>query len=173
MEKKIFIALLLVMLTLGANAQYVSGLDETDLIGKWDVVSIDGNLDDFFIEGTPEYFNFTNRYSTIKTTSHYYYYKGFFVSNGNTKLHLVATGDEYWVNLKIYRYSYIDNVGDMVLKTYDNSCTITLAKNGISGVNSAKVNPNQQGSTMYDLQGRRVENPKGVYIQSGKKYVGK
>ena len=56
-------------------------------------------------------------------------------------------------------------------KTSATAASISLRLDGATGIENSTLNP-QSSTVVYDLMGRRVENPsKGVYIVNGKKVV--
>ena len=60
----------------------------------------------------------------------------------------------------------------MTLKTYDGKGLVQLKRVDTSNVDATQVK-RKNDSKKYDLQGKKVEDPEGIYIQNGQKYIAK
>jgi len=108
---------------------------------------------------------------------------GYVITDGGYgyKLHLFSGKDfdgnpEFtMVNLSI---GYYKDAGDLFFAPFDTydqliQYAVMHKKDAPSGVRTANVEKTATDSTKYNLNGMPVENPQGIYIQSGKKKVAK
>jgi hypothetical protein len=176
--KKLFLAIAFLTLGMSANAQgIISDLDEEILIGTWGVTDMIGQFSSFnhedrdktvtaitFADG-----NYTTMtYADGSTTM----FKGFWVSRGQTEkyyLHLAPwNGGNFFVNFRILQFSN----GIMQIASYDYTGTMTLVKEGSSGIRATRSDAT--GGKAYRLNGTpATESDKGIVIQNGKKTVRK
>lgn len=169
--KKVFMVMVMALMSLGAQAQTFYGkVDETDLLGSWEVTSIAGTYP-YTQNYVPIGFKFGYDGSCQKVISknESLTFRAFFISNGD-KLHII---DCYW---NMICEAYIVKEFDeetMVLSSLDKICTISLKKTSTS-VYSARMNSTQNNDgTKYNVQGVKVEDPEGIYIQNGQKFIAK
>lgn len=170
MTKKLFLALLLAMLSLGINAQsvgYKGIIDEYELQGSWVTDSCSGKI--VSLDGVPEYFSLGQYASQLYGVSTDATLNEWFISNGN-KLHWKLSDGKtiYFVIM-----NYDAGKKAMTLKTFDDACTMYVHQwQSATAISSAKIVDNND-TRKYDLQGRQVYKPKGVYIQGGQKFISK
>ena len=171
--KKVFIILMMALMSLGAQAQlvgYQGHVDEYDIQGRWAVTSIEGRL--IQVNGEFAYLSFSGN-----SAGRVYMKQGddlffilWFISNSN-KLH-IQLNDGHILNFVIADYQKGEK-DYMKLKSFDDACTIELKMDWpVNHVNSPRLYENSS-STQYNLQGLKVEDPDGVYIQNGKKFIAK
>lgn len=169
--KKVFIIMMMALMSLGAQAQTFYGkVDETDLLGSWEVTSISGSYP-YTSYYVPLGFKFGYDGSCQKVISpnESLTFRAFFISNGD-KLHII---DCYW-NMICEAYIVKEfDTETMVLNSLDKICTIELKKTSTS-IYSARMNSekNKDGDK-YTIQGLKTEDPEGIYIQNGKKFIAK
>jgi hypothetical protein len=60
----------------------------------------------------------------------------------------------------------------MTLKTYDGKGLAQLKRVDTSNVGATQVQ-RKKDSKKYNLQGVKVDDPEGIYIQNGQKYIAK
>ena len=170
MTKKIFLALILAMLTLGINAQsvgYKGVIDEYKLQGSWVTDSCSGKI--VSLDGVPDHFSLSQYSSNLWGVSTDARLDEWFISNGN-KMHWKLSDGKtiYFVIM-----DYDDAKKTMTLKTFDDACTMYVHQwQSATAISSAKIVDNND-TRKYDLQGRQVYEPKGVYIQGGQKFISK
>ncbi len=181
------LSLLSLALFMSASAQQ---FDEADLIGKWDVVSITGELPlgiisftslelgDGFYERVDYTYNevYTGYNSGVVRKMKYiepdegnptydYWIVDFFICNNN-KLH-IQIGDDWTLRFVINEMTKTD----LSLSTYDKSCTVTLKRTNATNITEASQPINN--SNTYNLNGQIVEQmePNNVYIKNGIKVM--
>lgn len=179
--KKILIAFAFLALGLSAKAQYVSNLDEIELLGTWDVTDVNGEI---MVSGVPE----TVASITFNDGKNSFMY---FESNNATDIPVYTVGGtttgRYTLHL-IRRYEYnsdytglsslnfeVYQFGNnlMTLRTYDKSVTIKLKKQTTNGISAATAAQKQSGKA-YTLDGMTAtDTTKGIIIQNGKKKIRK
>lgn len=168
--KKFLMIAAMALMSVQLQAQsvgYTGYIDEIDLAGLWSVESVEGNI---YGDTDFDYFNL-NSYGYGKM------YKGadtplissYAVTNSN-KLHINFYDAPSWCFV-ILEYNSV-SPRYMKLMTYDGKCTMewkqTSSTNDVREMEAEKT-----GSDMFNLQGVKIKHPEGVYIQNGKKYVGK
>lgn len=170
--KKVFIIMMMALMSHGAQAQsvgYMGTIDETDLIGKWVVSSVSGNYP-YDNSRYPTQFSFSSDGSFQENRGNGYYeqFRAFFITNGN-KLHI--TSGYYNFNAEVFIIDEYYSNGYLTLKSLDRTFTMYLNK-APSSVNATRQEV-KSDSTIHNLQGMKIDKPEGVYIQNGKKFVAK
>jgi len=172
---------------------YAQNYDETELIGKWDVTSITGQVNNDVISFESLYLGDTlvtqgvddcwlsagylTKFKVYDGDSEAYnpqdtytYDKepisDFFISNNN-KLHFVTLDNSNQIRLVIKGWA--NDV--MKLESYDGKTKIELKKDK-SAVKSVMAEIQSDG-VLYDVQGHRVkQTEKGnIYIQDNRKFI--
>lgn len=179
--KRILMLLFASVCTLCALAQTY---DETDLVGKWNVTSMTGNVNNCIISFESIYFGDTrvvedgdewlcagclgecktnDEDGAIWTWTKMPIFD-FFVSNNN-KLHINAFDG----NIRLVIKEWKDGV--MKLETYDGKTKIELKKD-TSAVNSV-VTETPDNRSIYDINGRKVRTTEkgNVYIKGRNKFI--
>lgn len=174
--KKILIAFAFLALGLSAKAQYVSNLDEIELLGTWDVTDVNGEimgLSDIvtsmtFNDGKDSFVEFSQNHVERVPV---YIVGG--TATGRYTLHFLKTlgYDGYHglssVNFEVYQSG--NNL--MTLRTYDKSVTIKLKKQTTNGISATTAAQKQSGKA-YTLDGMETTpTAKGIIIQDGKKHI--
>lgn len=182
--KKLFL-FFSILFAMSANAQ---NIDETELLGKWNVSSKTGTLPLDIINFTGfvfGYTTFTDDYYRKYDYSGYitgyekdYGDKGsadaedvpitdFFISN-NDKLHIGVTWESTVLRFIIESLTETS----MTLKTYDGQCSISLTKDNSAAVRSTIIN-HTDDTSIYNLAGKKVKKitSDGVYIKMGQKNI--
>lgn len=175
---KILIAFVFIFIGMSANAQYVSNLDEIELLGTWNVTDMNGEIT---IAGEPETIT-SITFNDGKNS--YLYFDGNTVeaiqvytvggtATGCYTLHLLKTigYDGYHglssVNFEICQFGN----NTMTLRTYDKNVTIKLKKQTASSVSSVEAVTETNDKT-YTVDGvEATVNTKGIVIQDGKKHI--
>ena len=169
MKKVLFIMAVALMSTV-VRAQsdgFTGSIDEYDLQGTWRVTGIEGYL--LQLDKDPEFFSLSgNQAGRILKNGEDLFVNGWFISNNN-KLHLVISNGA-WLNFVIQEYS--KDEGYMKLKSFDDHCVMSWSLQNYSSVPSLSVD-NKKDSPRYSINGIRNDNPDGVYIQNGKKFIAK
>lgn len=170
---------LIFMLLISVVSVKAQSYDEVDLIGKWYFISKPSSFPLGIKDFNGFYLGYTSLEGRKDEVSGYfidldkYPYNhnerilDFFISNNN-KLHIII-GDDFCLR---YVIEYLTE-SQMKLKAYDGSYSFIMGKDtSTTGVRSAIQNQ-PTDSTVYDLNGKKVENIKtnGIYIQSGQKKV--
>lgn len=182
--KKVFIVLVMALMSLGAQAQDEDvdiDIDESVLLGHWESM---GTLLRFSEEGYLWIRGFTFNSEGLSYIEVYndegqfvlpYNCSDYFVSNQN-KLHFVPDGSQNTLYQKfvIERfYKRWDDYLIMVLRRFGDQYSYSFRKKiESSSVNSAKLTQQYSGDK-YNLQGMKVEDPEGIYIQNGQKFIAK
>lgn len=149
---------------------YQGHVDEYDIQGRWAVSSIEGRLIQF--DGDFEYVSFSGN-----SAGRFFMKQGddlffilWFISNSN-KLH-IQLKDGHVLNFVIVDYQKGEK-DYMKLKSFDDACSIELNMdwpvNHVRTTRFCESNP----SVRYSLQGLKVDDSDGVYIQNGKKFIAK
>ena len=170
--KKVFFILIAALMSLGAQAQsvgYMGTIDETDLIGTWDVSSVSGTYP-YNRTKTPTQFKFSSdgSFTEIRDYTSAEQFRAFFITNGN-KLHINSGYNNFNAKAFIIEDYYTNSY--MTLKSLDRTFTMHLNKT-TSSVNAARYEV-VGDSAMHNLQGIKIDSPEGIYIQNGKKFVAK
>lgn len=179
--KKILFLFAFLVLGVTAKAQYVSNLDEIELLGTWNVTTTNGEI---MVSGHPErvasitfndgqnsFMSFESNNSTIIPV---YTVGG--TATGRYTLHLIRRyeyNSDYTslssLNFEVYQFGS----NTMTLRTYDKSVTIKLEKQSASSVSSVKADAKTTGKS-YTLDGMTAtDTTKGIIIQNGKKKIRK
>ena len=174
--KKVFIILMMALMSLDAQAQQ---LEETSLLGKWKIWELE-NYDGFFrgYGDAAEYLEFFDD-GTAKATFFNGYqitFTGFWLSNG--------VWHEMVLNLLLGQNApvYIDKLiidkvlptGEPTTITFKNFKKTSVAIYKKESSNEVRAIENDKSnSKKYNLQGMKVEDPEGIYIQNGQKYIAK
>lgn len=166
-------------LGMSAKAQYVSNLDEIELLGTWDATDVDGEIS---ISGKPETIT-SITFNDGKNSFMYFdgnsteiipiYIVGG-TATGRYTLHLIRRKEynsDYTglsaINFEVYQFGN----NTMTLRTYDKSVTIHLKKQTASSVSSVEADAKASGKA-YTLGGvETTPTAKGIVIQDGKKHV--
>ena len=174
--KKVFIIIMMALMSLGAFAQQ---LEESSLIGKWEVFDAE-NEGDFFrgCDNAAEFFEFFDD-GTAKATMFGGYtitYTGFWLSNGNwhemcLNLLLGQNAPVYIDKLVIDKVVPLGEPTTITLKSFKGKSYAVYKKVETASVRSIEMEKNNKSK--FNLQGMKVEDPEGVYIQNGKKFVAK
>ena len=172
--KKVFMFLMMALMSLGAQAQslgYTGYVDEKDLLGKWVIFNAEGDWETLKKPSAelPDmnitfYENGEADLGGIDRGPNYVL--DWFISNSN-KLHFITLNKA--VRFIIWNYTK-DEL--LVLRAFDKSIFLHFKKENSSAVQSTRgdvFNDNQK----YNLQGVKVENPEGIYIQNGQKFIAK
>ena len=163
--------MVMALTSLVAQAQecgYTGYIDELDLIGKWSAYDYEGDVSKFGGEVKFEYMalDFKESGEVIANGFDLGWISDYFISNTN-KLHFVIAA-------KSRRYIIWDYIKDeiLVLGTFDRQNLLFLRK-----INSASIrkvtNTINIDNAKYNLQGVKVDDPEGIYIQNGQKYIAK
>ena len=149
---------------------YQGHVDEYDIQGRWSVTSLEGSL--IQMDGEFEYISFSGnqagRFFMKKGEDNFFVL--WFISNNN-KLH-IQLNDGHVLNFVIVDYQKGEK-DYMKLKSFDDACTIELKMDWpVNHVNTQRLSENIP-STKYNLQGLKVEDSEGVYIQNGRKIIAK
>lgn len=178
---KRFFIILMCFVCITAKAQnYITNLDDTALLGTWNVVGQLGNFKfDYeydgkaaksiqFSDGNYTTITFVDGINTTNCT-----FKGYWISTAQTDkyfLHLAPWNSaQSIINFRIVSF---DN-GAMTLTTYDNNGTLYLEKDNAAAIRSTKTDNVIKGKT-YTLNGTQLpsgDDAKGVIIQNGKKVI--
>lgn len=181
--KRILLLLFASVCTLCALAQTY---DETDLVGKWNVTSMTGNVNNCIISFESIYFGDTrvvedgdewlcagclgecktnDEDGAIETWSRMPIFD-FFISNNN-KLHLNTFVGSNEIRLVIKEWKD----GVMKLETYDGKTKIELKKD-TSAVNSV-VTETPDNTSIFDIKGSKVRTTEkgNVYIKGRNKFI--
>ena len=178
--KKLFL-FFSILFAMSANAQ---NIDETKLLGKWDVGSITGDLP---LDLSSNLAGFVFGYTKLNIDGKMRNYSGYIIGyekDGKTDHEDVPIRDFFISNNnKLHIYEIYQNAvlrfiiesmteTTMTLKTYDGQCLISLTKDNSSEVKSAIINQTDDTS-IYNLAGQKVENitSDGIYIKMGQKKV--
>lgn len=177
--KKILIAFAFLALGLSAKAQYVSNLDEIELLGTWDVTDVNGEIMGIsdivtsmtFNDGKDSFVEFSQNHVERVPV---YIVGG--TATGRYTLHLIRRyeyNSDYTslssLNFEVYQFGN----NTMTLRTYDKSVTIKLEKQSTSSVSSVKADAKASGKA-YTLDGKNAtDTTKGIIIQNGKKKIRK
>lgn len=170
--KKVFIVLMMVLLAANVNAQDHYLVSEEKLSGEWKLDWYAGDWESS-TWGVPQKLGLFNGKQGYYNGNKSQYVVGWFVSNYN-KLHLVhdRSYDGYtgisFSDFIIVNYSE----ETMTLKTYDGKGLVQLKRVDTSNLGSIQVQ-RKKDSMKYDLQGKKVEDPEGIYIQNGQKFIAK
>ncbi len=177
--RKMLLAFAFLALGMSAKAQYVSNLDEIELLGTWDVTNVNGEI---MVSGHPETvasitFNdgknsFVNFESNSSAIIPVYTVGG--TATGRYTLHLIRRYEydsDYTglssLNFEVYQFGN----NTMTLRTYDKSITISLKKQTASSVSSVEANAKASGKA-YTMNGVETSpSTKGIVIQDGKKRI--
>lgn len=174
--KKLLMAFAFLALGMSAKAQYVSNLDEIELLGTWDVTDVDGEIMGIsdivtsmtFNDGKDSFVEFSQNHVERVPV---YIVGG--TATGRYTLHFLKTlgYDGYHglssVNFEVYQFGN----NTMTLRTYDKSVTIHLKKQTASSVSSVEADAKASGKA-YTLGGiETTPTAKGIVIQDGKKHV--
>ena len=179
--KKLLFLFAFLALGMSAKAQYVANLDEIELLGKWDVTDVDGEI---MVSGHPEtvtsitfrdgknsFMSFESNHPCLIPV---YTVGG--TATGRYTLHLISTSEydtDYkgLSSLNFEVYQFVNN--SMTLRTYDKSVTIKLEKRSASSVSSVKTDAKASGK-VYTIDGMNAtDTTKGIIIQNGKKKIRK
>lgn len=169
--KKIIFLLAMTLMGLYAQAQlvgYQGHVDEYDIQGRWVVSSFEGWL--IQIDREFEYISFSGNQPgrLLMKTGDDIFISQWYISNSN-KLHVVLS-DGHVLYFVITDYAKGEQ-DVMKLKSFDDACTIELKMDcPINHVNTPRFNENSSSSP-YNLQGMKIEDPDGIYIQNGRKYI--
>lgn len=185
--------LILLFVSVCAVYTYAQNYDETELLGKWDVTSMTGQVNNSVISfeslylgdtlvtlGVDDWWLSAGYFTNLKVyddeseaynpQNTYTYDKApvadFFISNNN-KLHLFASWSSNLIRLIIKEWS--NDV--MKLESYDGKTKIELKKDK-SAVRSVMSDTPEDGK-MYDVKGHNVtKTEKGnIYIQNNHKFI--
>ena len=183
--------LMLFFVSVCAISSYAQTYDENDLLGKWDVTSVTGQVNNCVIsfeslylgdtlvtQGEDDWWLAAGYFTKFKVYEDGEAYNpqntytcekvpvfDFLISNNN-KLH-IYTDDSNKIRLVIREWK--DNV--MKLESYDGTTKIELTKD-MSAVKSVISEPSRD-SELYDIQGHKVtQTEKGnIYIRSNRKFI--
>lgn len=172
MKRMIFLAAM-AMACICVKAQFIT---ESDLIGKWELEEGDeyaGPTSLWFKEdGTCVYTDFQGTLNC----------EGFVVSSTGQTLHLFSKNNfagntEFtMINLRLEKVGAVDDTyrTKLLLGSYDGKSWHSKFGKVVdnSAVRSITADP-ARGTKKYDLRGIATDSPKGVYIQDGKKAIGK
>ncbi len=171
--KKVFIVMVMALLSLGAQAQslgYTGFVDEKDLLGKWVIFNAEGDWESLKKPSAelPDmnitfYENGEADLGGIDRGSNYVY--DWFISNSN-KLHFITLNKA--VRFIIWNYTK-DEL--LVLRAFNKSIFLHFKKDNSSNVSSVRIN--KTDNQKYNIQGVKVEDPEGIYIQNGQKFIAK
>lgn len=107
-----------------------------------------------------------------------YEFTAFFVSDTD-KLHLISKMPTQWHSvtfvIKWLEYDRNNNQCILHLRPLGSSKSddyLFYRSGGINSVTSAKTE-NSSSNRKYSLSGAEVDNPEGIYVQNGKKYIAK
>lgn len=182
--KKIFIFIALCVCALTSKTQVIAGLDETVLLGEWNVTgnmgfipSLGGNRPKSitFNDGK----NSNIQYRENEVPAKYTIFAGYWIggtATGKYTLHLLSRFDynSGYTGLSMVNFVITNFTGDeMTLQTYDGSCWLELVKSN-SGIDDVNADTPEASSALYNLKGMAVKNPAapGIYIQGdGKKVI--
>ena len=170
--KKVLFVLMMALMSLGAQAQefgYSGYVDESDLTGKWSACKYEGDLSAFHC--SDRYFDITSitfkEDGTIWSTGFDIGWPlDWFISNNN-KIHFIITNHVF----KFIIWEYVKNE-KLVLATFDKKNFLYLQKDEPASVRSM-TKEEIPDSNKYNLQGMKVEDPEGIYIQNGQKFIAK
>lgn len=186
--------LLLLFVSVCAACTYAQNYDETELLGKWDVASITGQVnnevisfeslylgDTIVTQGVDDWWPAAGYFTKFKVydfdeETHnpqgtYTYDKepisDFFISNNN-KLHIVTFPD-LCNQIRLVIKEWTNDV--MKLESYDGETKIELKKDK-SAVKLVMAEIQSDG-VLYDVQGHKVkQTEKGnIYIQNNRKFI--
>lgn len=184
--------LLLFFVSVCAISSYAQTYDGTNLLGKWDVTSVTGQVNNCVIsfeslylgdalvtQGEDDWWLAAGYFTNLKVydqdedvynpQSTYTYDKvpifDFFISNNN-KLHIYSDSAN---QIRLVIKEWKDNV--IKLETYDGKTKIELTKD-MSAVKSVISDTSRDGG-LYDVQGHKVtQTEKGnIYIRNNRKFV--
>ena len=170
--KKVFIVLMMALLAANVNAQDHYLVSEEKLSGEWKLDWYAGDWENS-TWGVPKKIGLNNGKQSYYDGNKSQYVVGWFVSNYN-KLHLVhdRSYDGYtgisFSDFIIVNYSE----ETMTLKTYDGKGLVQLKRVDTSNLGTIQIQ-RKKDSMKYDLQGKKVEDPEGIYIQNGQKFIAK
>lgn len=187
MKRNLF-ALALALFTLTANAQWIANLDEIEMLGRWEVVQVNGGFPEFNSDYHPQFptaIEFNNRNYTYVWFTDYNdnavseRFAGYFVggtATGRYTLHFLSrkeyNSDYTGLSLINFWIKHFDGQ-NMTISTYDGENYIRLQKIDASAVRSVAADSTSNGKA-YDLNGVELPTPdaaKGIVIQGGKKVV--
>ena len=176
--KKILFLFAFLVLGVTAKAQYVSNLDEIELLGTWKVTAANGDI--MGISDIVTSFTFNDgKDSFVEFSQNHVERVPIYIvggtATGRYTLHLMrkVDYDGYLgissVNFEVYQFGN----NTMTLRTYDKSVTIKLEKQSASSVSSVKADAKASGKA-YTLAGMTAtDTTKGIIIQNGKKKIRK
>ncbi len=175
--KRVFLSLLVFVFAFSVKAQnYIWQLDEIEMQGTWEVVSVSGQFKGFdyeYRDKIPVSFTFADgNYTSINYSDNTWFFSGYMITTASTGkyfLHMTARANGSSANFWIYEF---DN-GNMTLKSYDNMGEIKLVKQNSTNINSVQTEQNSN-SKIYSVNGMELSEPvKGINIQNGKKFIKK
>lgn len=175
--KQLLIALAFLALGMSAKAQYVSNLDEIELLGTWKVTAANGDIMGIsdivtsftFNDGKDSFIEFSQNHVERVPV---YIVGG--TATGRYTLHLIRKTDYDGysgissLNFEVYQFGN----NTMTLRTYDKSVTIKMTKQSASSVSSVKADAKASGKA-YTLEGMPATDATKGIIQNGKKKIRK
>ena len=174
--KKLLMIIAFIALGMSAKAQYVSNLDEIELLGTWKVTAANGDIMGIsdivtsftFNDGKDSFVEFAQNHVERVPV---YIIGG--TATGRYTLHLIRKTDYdgYMgissVNFEIYQFGN----NTMTLRTYDKSVTIKMTKQTPSNVSAITVETTKDNKA-YTINGMEAtDTTKGIIIQNGKKTI--
>lgn len=176
--KQLLISLAFLALGMSAKAQYVTNLDEIELLGTWNVTDVNGEIMGISDVVTSMTFN-DGKDSFVEFSQNHVERVPVYIvggtATGRYTLHFLKTlgYDGYHglssINFEVYQFGN----NTMTLRTYDKSVTIKLEKQSASSVSSVKADAKASGK-VYTLDGMNAtDTTKGIIIQNGKKKIRK
>ena len=165
-----------IALGMSAKAQYVSNLDEIELLGTWKVTAANGDI--MGVSDIVTSFTFNDgKDSFVEFSQNHVERVPVYIVGGTATglytLHLIRKTDYDGysgissVNFEIYQFGN----NTMTLRTYDKSVTIKMTKQTPSSV-SAITAENAKESKAYTINGMEAnDTTKGIIIQNGKKTI--
>ena len=183
--KKLIVIVVMALMGVNVMAQVNSTFDEESLLGSWvangDIMEVGGGSYGPVAVGSltlnankDSYISWTNPYTGFNSSVAYTTY---FVSNDD-KLHLVSQTPSQMSSLTfvitLLDYNEDTGFGTMCLRPLgDKNRDYWFIRQGWPNNVSSTFSNSRSSEGMYDLSGRKTENPVGLHIQNGKKYIAK